>query len=224
MFLTLIKNKNTIICLQIFKKHAKLTYLFIWKTMLVSYSPLKMCVPGPNVGLCFGLWDPPTASLPIVFRHPRLPVGGKHGVFHFSHRHVHSFLLVSSIWQPVYASSLRRRDQYPLQYFEFGLSILHTAPLILANIGESPHPPPMCSIHLDDARAAILRQNAHHTPAYWWKGDRVMKPISVWGGLGGHDGQRPMGEFGQDAGVTPYSFSKDILGFLMTTEKVRTSV
>ncbi len=27
--------------------------------------------------------------------------------------------------------------------------------------GESPHPPPMCSIHLDDATAAILRQSAH---------------------------------------------------------------
>ncbi len=84
--------------------------------------------------------------------------------------------------------------------------------------GESPHPPPMCSIHLDDATAAILHQNAHHTPAYWWRGDRVMKPISVWGWLGGHDGQRPMGKFGQDAGLHPYSFSKDILGFLMTTE------
>ncbi len=55
--------------------------------------------------------------------------------------------------------------------------------------GESPHSPPVCSIHLDDATAAILRQNAHHTPAYWWRGDRVMKPISVWGLLGGHDGQ-----------------------------------
>jgi len=29
----------------------------------------------------------------------------------------------------------------------------------------------MESIHLDDAMAAILRQNAHHTPAYWWRGD-----------------------------------------------------
>ncbi len=84
--------------------------------------------------------------------------------------------------------------------------------------GESPHPPPMCSIHLDDATAAIVHQNAHYTPAYWWRGDRVMKPISVWGWLRGHDNQRPAGEFGQDAGVTPYSFSKDILGFLMTTE------
>ncbi len=59
--------------------------------------------------------------------------------------------------------------------------------------GLSPHPPPMCSIHLDDATAALVRQNAHHTPAYWWRGDRVMKPISVWGWLGDHDGQRPVG-------------------------------
>ncbi len=70
----------------------------------------------------------------------------------------------------------------------------------------SPHPPPMCSIHLDDATAAILRQNAHHTPAYWWRGERVMKPISVWGWLEGHASQRLMGEFGQDAGVTPLLF------------------
>ncbi len=32
-------------------------------------------------------------------------------------------------------------------------------------------PPPMCSIRLDAATAAIARQNAHHTPAYWWRGD-----------------------------------------------------
>ncbi len=72
--------------------------------------------------------------------------------------------------------------------------------------GESPQPPPVCSIHPDDATAAILCQNAHHTPAYWWRGDRVMKPISVWGLLGGHDGQRPMGKFGQNSGVTPLLF------------------
>ncbi len=84
--------------------------------------------------------------------------------------------------------------------------------------GGSPQPPPVCSIHLDDETAAILRQNAHHTPAYWWRG--VMKPISVWGWLRGYDeGQRPMGKFDQDAGVRPNSFSKDILGFLMTTER-----
>ncbi len=33
-----------------------------------------------------------------------------------------------------------------------------------------------------------------------------MKPISVWGLLGGHDGQRPMVKFGKDAGVTPLFF------------------
>ncbi len=64
----------------------------------------------------------------------------------------------------------------------------------------------MFSIHLDDATAAILSQNAHHTPAYWWRGDRAMKPISAWGWLGGHDGQRPMGKFCLDAGVTPLLF------------------
>ncbi len=31
--------------------------------------------------------------------------------------------------------------------------------------GESLQPPPVCSIHLDDVTAAILRHNAHHTPA-----------------------------------------------------------
>ncbi len=36
-----------------------------------------------------------------------------------------------------------------------------------------------------------------HTPAYWWRGDRVMKPISVWGWLGDHDGQRPIGKYGR---------------------------
>ncbi len=83
--------------------------------------------------------------------------------------------------------------------------------------GESPQPPLMCSIHLEDATAAILHQNPHHTPAYWWRGDKEMKPIGVCGLLGGHDGQRSMRKFGQDAGVTPLLFSKDILGFLMTT-------
>ncbi len=33
-----------------------------------------------------------------------------------------------------------------------------------------------------------------------------MKPISVWGWLAGHDGQRTMGKFGQDAEVTPLLF------------------
>ncbi len=45
-----------------------------------------------------------------------------------------------------------------------------------------------------------------------------MKPVSVWGWLRGHNGLGPMGKFGQGAVVTHLLFSKDILGFLMTTE------
>ncbi len=71
----------------------------------------------------------------------------------------------------------------------------------LAPAATVPHPTPECSINLDDVAAAIVRQNAHHTPAYWWRGDIVMKPIRIWGLLGGHDGQRSMGEFGQDVGI-----------------------
>ncbi len=80
---------------------------------------------------------------------------------------------------------------------------------ILHSKGESPHPPPVCSIHLDDATAAIVRQIAHHTPAYWWRGDRVMKPISVCGWL-----EVNLQIWPGYQGYTP--FSKE--GFLMTTE------
>jgi len=58
------------------------------------------------------------------------------------------------------------------------IMIIHYIYIVLFSIlkalymeGESPQPPPMCSILLDDATAAILRQNAHHTKAYWWRGD-----------------------------------------------------
>jgi len=49
--------------------------------------------------------------------------------------------------------------------------------------GESPQPPPMCSIHLDDVMAAILRQNAHHTHQLIGGEERVMKPISIYMGM-----------------------------------------
>jgi len=52
------------------------------------------------------------------------------------------------------------------------LNALHTV-----DGGESPQPPPMCSIHLDDTTTAILRQNSLHTPA--WRGDRVIEPIRM---------------------------------------------
>ncbi len=110
--LTLLKHKNTIICLQIFKKHAKLTYLFIWKTMLQSVILLWKCAFRPGMSVFVMVCE--TRPLPvytIVFRHPGLPVGGKHSIFNFIHRHVRSFLLVSLIWQPACASSQRRRGR-----------------------------------------------------------------------------------------------------------------
>ncbi len=82
----------------------------------------------------------PLPVYPIVFRHPGLPVGGKHSVFHFIHRHVRSFLLVSLIWHPACASSLRRRGWWkkpsPIFWIWTAIpsSILHTAPLNLDNV------------------------------------------------------------------------------------------
>ncbi len=110
--LTLLKHRNTIICLQIFKKHAKLTYLFIWKTMLQSVTLLWKCIFRPGMSVFVMVCETrPLPVYPIVFRHPGLPVGRKHSVFNFIHRHVRSFLLVSLIWQPACVSSLRRRGR-----------------------------------------------------------------------------------------------------------------
>ncbi len=71
---------------------------------------------------------------------------------------------------------------------------------------------------MDDATAAILRQNAPQHTSLLERRPSDEPNQQIWGLLGGHDGQRPMGKFGQDAEVTPLLFSKDILGFLMTTE------
>ncbi len=108
--LTLLKHKNTIICLHTFRKHVKLTYLFIWKTMLQSVILLlNMSGPARNVCVCYGLWNPPAASLPNCISAPRVASWWKTQLFNFIHHHVRSFLLVSLIWQPALASSLRRR-------------------------------------------------------------------------------------------------------------------
>ncbi len=125
--LTLLKHKNTIICLQKFKKHAKLTYLFIWKTILHSVILLRKCAFRPGLSVFVMVCETrPLPVYPIVFRHPGLPVGGKHSVFNFIHRHVRSFLLVSlsgnlrvhQIWGGGAGEKKR------LQYFEFGLQYL----------------------------------------------------------------------------------------------------
>ncbi len=83
-------------------------------------------------------------------------------------------------------------------------STLHSVCVCVWGGGGSPQPPPVCSIHPNDAMAAILHQNAHHTPAYWWRGDRVMKPIGVWRWVGGQDGQ--WANLARMPGLHPYSY------------------
>ncbi len=78
-------------------------------------------------------------------------------------------------------------------------SALHSKGGISSSTTCVQHPP-------DDVTAAIVHQNAPHTLGNWWRGDKVMKLISVWGWLGGRDGQRTVGEFGRYTGVTPLLF------------------
>ncbi len=76
---------------------------------------------GPEC-LCL-LWFVKLPVYPIVFRHPGLPVGGKHSGFNFIHRHVRSFLLVLLIWHPA-CEEEGPGEKKRLQYFEFGLQYL----------------------------------------------------------------------------------------------------
>ncbi len=86
--------------------------------------------------------------------------------------------------------------------------------------GGSLQPPPVCSIHLDDATAATgqRRQCAHHTPATGGE-EREIEPIKWMGIIG-----RPWltrasgGNLARTPGLHPYSFTMSVMGFLMTTE------
>ncbi len=81
---------------------------------------------GRNVNSVLVFETRPLPVYPIVFRHPGLPVGGKHSVCNFIHRHVRSFLLVSLIWQPACVKSEEEGagEKKHLPYFEFGLQYL----------------------------------------------------------------------------------------------------
>ncbi len=61
--------------------------------------------------------------------------------------------------------------------------LLYTQSALQSCGGVSPQPPPVCSIHLDDATAVIgqRRQYAHHTPATGGE-ERVIEPIK-WMGI-----------------------------------------
>ncbi len=77
---------------------------------------------------------------------------------------------------------------------------------IMRGGGFSPQPPPVCSIHLDDATAATAqrRQCAHHTPATGGEERERSRQSSGWGLLGGHDWQGPVeGIWPGHRGYTP---------------------
>ncbi len=80
----------------------------------------------------------------------------------------------------------------------------------------SPQPPPVCSIHLDDATAATAqrRQCAHHTQATGGEGRESHRANQVnrdyWVTLFDKGQWR---EFGQDTRVTPLLFMMSVMGF-----------
>ncbi len=98
--------------------------------------------------------------------------------------------------------------------------LLYTQSALQSYEGVSLQPPPVCSIHLDDAMAATgqRRQCAHHTPATGGE-EREIEPIK-WMGIT----RRPWlirasgGNLARTPGLHPYSFTMSVMGFLMTTE------
>ncbi len=93
--------------------------------------------------------------------------------------------------------------------------------------GVSPQPPPVCSIHLDDATAAqdngssvltthqlqVERRESHRDNQVDGDDLEAMIDKGQWW------------EFGQDTGVTPLLFMRNAMEFFMTTEVIkRTSV
>ncbi len=96
----------------------------------------------------------------------------------------------------------------------------------------SPEPPPVYSIHLDDATAAsalttdqlqVERRESHIAnqvyalTSYRWRGERVIESIKCM--RSPHTiNKGQWWEFGQDTGVAPLLFTRSAMGFLMTTE------
>ncbi len=96
--------------------------------------------------------------------------------------------------------------------------------------GVSPQPPPVCSIHLDDATAATgqRRQCAHHTPATGEERRVERRESPRDNQVDGDDYEAMIDkgqwwEFGQDTGVTPLLFTRSAMGFF-NDHRVRTLV
>ncbi len=73
-------------------------------------------------------------------------------------------------------------------------------------------------------RQSYCVQDAHRTPAYWWREDRVIKPIRVWGWLGGHDSQTANGQIRPGShSYTPTLFEGHP-GIFLWPQRARTSI
>ncbi len=81
--------------------------------------------------------------------------------------------------------------------------------------GVSLQPPPVCSIHLDDATAPV---RSPHT-SYRWRGEKVIEPIKCMGIIRRSWLMRASGgNLARTPGLHPYSFTRSAMGFLVTTE------
>ncbi len=101
-----------------------------------------MCVPARNVCVCYGLWNPPTASLPNCISAPRVASWWKTQRISF-HSSSCALVPVGVVNLATCVSSLRRRGWWkkPSPIFWIWtaiMSILHTAPLNISHTFENP--------------------------------------------------------------------------------------
>ncbi len=77
-----------------------------------------------------------------------------------------AFLCIQKICILLYVHNIYWMNEWCI-YIALYCVLLYTQSALQSCGGVSPQPPPVCSIHLDDATAATgqRRQSAHHTPA-----------------------------------------------------------
>ncbi len=99
------------------------------------------------------------------------------------HRHPKTFHMKTSNVAECTSTSHRSMNEWMMHLYSALLCIAVHPKFFTVMRGVSPQPPPVCSIHLDEATAATAqrRQCAHHTPATGGE-ERVIEPIK-WMGI-----------------------------------------
>ncbi len=91
---------------------------------------------------------------------------------------------ISYVHQQKIFTRLKWMNEWMMHLYSAFIVYCHTPKALYNHVGGvSPQPPPVCSIHLDDATAATgqRRQCAHHTPATGGE-EREIEPIK-WMGI-----------------------------------------